>query len=279
MSKANWLIAIDLDKTFLVDGVDYPNYSFIKSDLRYLNKLINQGHKIVFLTGRSWLTTKKFYDLIDIDFDLSNYNGNLIKNIKNKDYSEFRNTFNLDNINVILKDGKVKNYVYNVIFEYENYIKTTNLNDLALKDYERIGFEIKELNIKEEKEEPLAIQLRFKTSIVNKEEILNYLSGKYNYKFWIWNRMINNVFNLEINDLNVNKYSSVKHFAKYYDISLDNVISFGDNFNDYEMLINSSHGVLMKNGREELKTKIRNITSYDNNNSGVVRYLIDFFEL
>ncbi len=60
-----------------------------------------------------------------------------------------------------------------------------------------------------------------------------------------------------------------------------NVLAFGDNNNDYEMLKNLGKGVLMKNANEFLKINLANneITRFSNNEDGVAKFLIDFFEL
>ncbi len=86
---------------------------------------------------------------------------------------------------------------------------------------------------------------------------------------------------LEVTNINANKYNAIKNIAFLESISLCNVLAFGDNNNDYEMLKNLGKGVLMKNANEFLKINLANneITRFSNNEDGVAKFLIDFFEL
>ncbi|APS98620.1 hydrolase [Borreliella mayonii] len=86
---------------------------------------------------------------------------------------------------------------------------------------------------------------------------------------------------LEVTNINANKYNAIKNIAFLESIPLCDVLAFGDNNNDYEMLKNLGKGVLMKNANEFLKINLTNneITKFSNNEDGVARFLIDFFEL
>ncbi|WP_151073518.1 Cof-type HAD-IIB family hydrolase [Borreliella turdi] len=86
---------------------------------------------------------------------------------------------------------------------------------------------------------------------------------------------------LEVTNINANKYNAIKNIAFLENIPLCDVLAFGDNNNDYEMLKNLGKGILMKNANEFLKINLANneITKFSNNEDGVARFLIDFFEL
>ncbi len=86
---------------------------------------------------------------------------------------------------------------------------------------------------------------------------------------------------LEITNVNAYKYNAIKNIAFLENIPLSDVLAFGDNNNDYEMLKNLGKGVLMKNANEFLKINLANneTTRFSNNEDGVAKFLIDFFEL
>ncbi|WP_210380869.1 HAD hydrolase family protein, partial [Borreliella garinii] len=86
---------------------------------------------------------------------------------------------------------------------------------------------------------------------------------------------------LEITNINAYKYNAIKNIAFLENILLSDVLAFGDNNNDYEMLKNLGKGVLMKNANEFLKINLANneTTRFSNNEDGVAKFLVDFFEL
>ncbi|OJH15285.1 hydrolase [Borreliella bissettiae] len=86
---------------------------------------------------------------------------------------------------------------------------------------------------------------------------------------------------LEVTNINANKYNAIENIAFLERIPLYDVLAFGDNNNDYEMLKNLGKGVLMKNANEFLKINLANneMTKFSNDEDGVAKFLIDFFEL
>ncbi|WKD00760.1 Cof-type HAD-IIB family hydrolase [Borreliella americana] len=86
---------------------------------------------------------------------------------------------------------------------------------------------------------------------------------------------------LEVTNINANKYNAIKNIAFLEKIPLCDVLAFGDNNNDYEMLKYLGKGVIMKNANEFLKINLSNneITRFSNNEDGVAKFLINFFEL
>ena len=77
---------------------------------------------------------------------------------------------------------------------------------------------------------------------------------------------------LEIMADNVNKSTAVKRLCTILNISLENTIAFGDNYNDVEMLNTVATPFLMGNAPNELKSTFKNITS-DNDNDGIAKAL------
>lgn len=78
---------------------------------------------------------------------------------------------------------------------------------------------------------------------------------------------------LEFQSKKADKWIAITNYLKSKNISLSEVVSFGDEFNDKSMVKNSGMGFAMKNGIEELKSLTKNITEFTNNEDGV------YFEL
>lgn len=73
---------------------------------------------------------------------------------------------------------------------------------------------------------------------------------------------------LEINAAGTNKALAVRHLCRYKDIPLENVIAFGDNYNDLEMLRTAGTGIVMGNAPEDIKEQFPYVTE-DNDHDGI----------
>jgi Cof subfamily protein (haloacid dehalogenase superfamily) len=65
---------------------------------------------------------------------------------------------------------------------------------------------------------------------------------------------------LEIMDSAASKSGAVKYLCKYYGIPLEATVSFGDNFNDIDMLLATGNSFAMGNAPEEVKRQAQNVT-------------------
>ncbi len=74
---------------------------------------------------------------------------------------------------------------------------------------------------------------------------------------------------LEIMDGAVSKSGAVRTLCAAYGISAETAVSFGDNFNDVDMLLATGASFAMGSAPEEVKKQARNIT-LDNNHEGVL---------
>ncbi|HDA1414008.1 TPA: HAD-IIB family hydrolase, partial [Staphylococcus aureus] len=83
---------------------------------------------------------------------------------------------------------------------------------------------------------------------------------------------------IEIVKLGINKARGIEQVRQFLNIDRNNIIAFGDEDNDIEMIEYARHGVAMENGLQELKDVANNIT-FNNNEDGIGRYLNDFFNL
>ena len=75
---------------------------------------------------------------------------------------------------------------------------------------------------------------------------------------------------LEVTHKNVSKATALREVADYYQLSLEQTMTTGDNFNDIPMLQASGLGVAMGNAPEEVKQEGDKVTT-SNNDSGVAK--------
>ena len=68
------------------------------------------------------------------------------------------------------------------------------------------------------------------------------------------------------------KWMSIKSIIEKIGVKTENVIAFGDDYNDFDMIKNAGIGVAMGNAEESIK-KIASIVTDTNNNDGVAKYI------
>jgi Cof subfamily protein (haloacid dehalogenase superfamily) len=83
--------------------------------------------------------------------------------------------------------------------------------------------------------------------------------------------------NIDIVAGGVDKSIGLQKVANFYDISLKDIVVFGDNSNDNEMLLESGIGYAMKNGMAGTKELADRVTKYDNNHEGVLETIDELF--
>lgn len=81
------------------------------------------------------------------------------------------------------------------------------------------------------------------------------------------------VNNIEINHKDAQKGIALERVAKRLGISMDNVMSIGDNFNDVSMLQTAGVSFAMENAEEEVKGYAKYLTS-NNNENGVAEAIM-----
>ena len=73
----------------------------------------------------------------------------------------------------------------------------------------------------------------------------------------------------------IDKGRSLKEIADYYNMSMDDVIAFGDEENDLTMIEMAGCGIVMGNGTDFMKSKADFITK-TNDEDGIAYYLEKF---
>jgi HAD superfamily hydrolase (TIGR01484 family) len=71
---------------------------------------------------------------------------------------------------------------------------------------------------------------------------------------------------------NVSKWNGVKQLAEYWQIPIEDIIAFGDDYNDIELIKNCGIGVAVANGLEEVKAVADEICG-TNDEDGIAKWL------
>ncbi|WP_295157742.1 Cof-type HAD-IIB family hydrolase [uncultured Brachyspira sp.] len=242
------LIATDLDGTLLNNNHQISEYN--KSIIK---KAAERGIKIILSTGRPTSAAFKFLCELNIDTELISFNGAVITdknyniiyqenlnasigkeliNIAEK-YNIYHQGFLADRWNIGFYDERWINF-YISIAKIDNYtIGFDNIEDFSFSKFMFIG----ENNLLKEIAEEL-----------------NQTFG--NSIYYTFSRPVY----LEVHSPNVSKAKALSYLADKYNISSNNIMAFGDNNNDLEMLEFAGISVAVENAEDIVKEKCRYIT-------------------
>lgn len=107
---------------------------------------------------------------------------------------------------------------------------------------------------------------------INSAEKMSHLSNKYTMA-------VSGLRWLDITDKSVNKGNAIEFMQGLWSIPKEQTLAFGDYFNDKEMLLKAGHSYAMKNAHPKIKEIAQNITSFDNEEQGVMKEIIKIFNL
>lgn len=269
------LIVSDMDGTLLGD-----NHQLTEENKIALSKALEKGIKIVPASGRIYDSAKEHFNFLDINTPLIACNGAIIKETKTNKLI-YKNSVP-DDVCLKVIDVFEKNNVYYQLYS-ENTMMCKNLssNDKK-KTQERLknffndkvnvhfGDDLKEEVLKHKILKLIAIddhdmdKLQKVREDLSKIEDIEMTSSWYN--------------NIEIMHKGANKGEALKALVEYLGINLEEVIAFGDNYNDLPMIKLAGLGVVMGNADEAVKEKADYVTS-TNVENGVAEAIYKFLEI
>jgi hydroxymethylpyrimidine pyrophosphatase-like HAD family hydrolase len=77
----------------------------------------------------------------------------------------------------------------------------------------------------------------------------------------------------------IDKYTGVQTISELLGVDNKDVIAFGDEFNDEQMIQHAGFGVAMKNAQPKIKAVADAITKYDNDEDGLAHFIETKLEL
>lgn len=267
------LIALDLDNTLLL-----PDKTLSHRNKCILQTLHHHHIKIVLTTGRPLPNTKPILDQLNFtekDDYVILFNGGLIKNLSNNNIllNKYFSIKNIQHILLILKslslpiDLVTQNHVYS-IKEY-GQSAYSQLISRSLP-YSQINLSVLNTHT----------NFQFNKFVVcATSEQLSHLE-----KILSNSPLINNQFNfvrsrrilLEFVPKNVNKALALNVLLEHLSLTPDNLMAFGDEENDIEMIKLARIGVAMGNAIPKVKAAA-DFQTLDNVHDGVSEFLESYF--
>ena len=265
------LIVTDMDGTVLGG-----NHKITEENMRALKEADERGVKVVFATGRFHDSAKEHVTFLEEVMPIVSSNGAIIKhpitnevlycNSIDKDIS-LKIVETLDNLDLsyqIYTDNEIlqKYKTEEEKIKMQDFIKNTFSDKTEIVFKKDLKKDIKDLNILKfnvmDFERPLLMKEARKE--VEKIEGLEVTSS--------WND------NVEIMNAGSSKGNAVKFLCELLNIDKEEIIAFGDNYNDISMLEYVGMGVAMGNAEEDVK-KIASYITDSNIESGVAKAIDD----
>lgn len=258
------MLCSDLDGTLLATKSDVSEYTI--SQIKRIKRYV----RVVLVSAR--MPSAMYYiqkDLGVLDQPIICYNGALVLHGKNELYSE---TIPLNIANDIYKICKLRNTDLGLYAFNEWHVPKTS---------ERVEKEIKytktdpvfkptldTIRTWENNKMPGVHKIMLMGTKKTADEIMPLLQNRFTEDLNLYR---SNDTLIEITPKAVSKLTAIQkllHSGEH----LDDVIAFGDNYNDMDMLENVGWGVAVSNGREEVK-KIANFVTAKNTENGVAQFI------
>ena len=260
------LIALDLDGTLLYDWATLD-----EKTKQYLKHIKSLGHELVIATGRPHRSSIRYYDALELDTPLINYNGGLITWESNPDFEEVsirldrdkvvdiftKNADNIENAFCEIKDDIYLLEESEDIVDLLHFFGAAKLHVGAFSD-----------TLPEDTNGCIIVAKKGHAQAVE-----DYVAKHYEGEIMTrnWGNEYRSV--LELFSPLTNKGRALAHVANTLGIPRERTIAFGDGHNDLELLEYANIGVAMKNSHPDLKAVADIISPFTNKEHAIVKFL------
>lgn len=265
------LIAIDLDGTTLNDKSRLSRFT-----IETLRKLDDLGHLVMIVTGRPYRNSIDIYNELNINSPMVNFNGAYCHHPRKAQwlpaYHEeldkeiafelFAHQDDLD-INLLIAEGRDRLFTSSMNLPDSPFFP----KDLA---------EISRLDRANLVHNPTALTILCDVDKQQKieDKIMTRYGDDVSVRTWGGVLPI-----LEVVRQGINKSVAVDRVSDFYHIPNQNILAFGDENNDLEMIKYAGVGVAMANATDEIKGISDTQTKYTNDQDGLARFLTEYFSL
>lgn len=262
------LIAMDMDGTVLNSQGQISN-----TTINILNSEELKNMTIMFATGRMPKAVINILSQLKISKIVISHNGALISNLDTGEilFSRFVMELAIEKAiqihnsrGITLHLNGVENvFVDRITNQTQKYERDLDIHVTVVKDLMTVSKNIVSFLFLGEKE----ILENVKSDLLKQFPNVNYVFIPDNDNMWM----------LQILGENISKGGSLISFAESKEIPKSKIISFGDNFNDVEMIKESGLGIAMANAQPEI-LNIADAITLSNDDNGIVYALNKLFD-
>jgi Cof subfamily protein (haloacid dehalogenase superfamily) len=264
------LIALDLDGTLLTDKKTISSRS-----KETIAKAREAGHIVVISTGRPYRASIQYYQELNLDTAIVNFNGAFVHHPHDKSFGTFHTPLDLKTAKTVIETCeafRVSNIMVEVIDDF--YLR--HLDEVFMNTFTAGQNPVEYGNLLHIlKDDPTCVLIHPQDYHVKelRELLVDAHASVIDQRVWgaPWNV-------IEIVKAGMNKAIGLKRLADFYSIPRERIIAFGDEDNDFEMIEFAGQGVAMGNGIQQLKTLANAITA-TNQEDGISIYLEEALNL
>ena len=264
------IIALDLDGTLLTDQKTISTRT-----KKTIAKAREQGHIVVISTGRPYRSSLQYYQELELNTAIVNFNGAFIHHPFDKSFGTYHSPLELKTAKTVIETCEAFN-VSNIMVEVIDDFYLRYLDQVLVETFTAGQNPLEHgnlLNIL--KDDPTCVLIHPQDHHVNelRDLLVDAHAEVIDQRVWgaPWNV-------IEIVKAGMNKAIGLKKISEFYHIPPERIIAFGDEDNDLEMIEYAGQGVAMSNGIEELKT-IANHVTLSNEEDGIAVYLEEALNL
>ncbi|MEI5906511.1 Cof-type HAD-IIB family hydrolase [Bacillus spongiae] len=258
------LIVLDLDGTLLTDDKKISTKT-----KNVLHTLMKQGHEVMIATGRPYRASETYYNELGLTSPIVNFNGAFVHHPLDNSWGMFHEPMDLDvalEIVEACKEFSFHNIIAEIMDEVYFHYHDERLIDIFSFGNPTIATgDLKKILT----DHPTSLLIHAEESIV--PMIRKHLSKVHaeviDHRRWAapWHV-------IEIVKKGLNKAIGIEIVAKRLGIPRENIIAFGDEDNDIEMIEYAGTGVAMGNAIPPLKDLANEVT-LSNEEDGIGVYL------
>lgn len=265
------MIALDLDGTLLNNQSQLSTFT-----IETIRKVQEAGHTVIIATGRPYRMARHFYKESGLTTPMINFNGSLI-HIPEQSW-EWEQNILIDKQYLLdfLKEEErfeadfIAGEYKNKFFITQNYLENFNP---ALLGVEQIT---PDTLIKPERISSDPHSILMQTRAADKYALADEINRYFNEELEVntWGGPLNI---LETCAKGVTKASALSYLLDHYRMDAKDLIAFGDEHNDVQMLSLAGTGYAMKNASDSLLPYADRLTDYTNDEDGVAKELQKLF--
>lgn len=266
------LIALDLDGTTLNDQSEISTRT-----QQTIQRLRKDGHIVSIVTGRPYRNSYYYYKQLELDTPIVNFNGAWLHNPSKKSWDHGYHKKLSKDLALSMLSLKNNPEVQLIAAESQTSIYIEG-KYVPYPDFFPEGIHMsKQLRPEILLEDPTSVGVFTTTRKYQPEieqKIIDTYKDSVEVRMWGGDTPC-----LEVVAAGVQKAMGLERIAKHYHFSREDILAFGDQENDFEMIQYAGHGVVMSNGSERLKKISNDITRTSNHQDGLADYLEDYFKI